>query len=184
MLGAIILTGGGSRRMGLDKASLDWAGERAVDRVAALARAAGAELVVTAGTAAYGFDHAVDETPGGGPTGGVIAGARALAEAGCERALVLAVDAPTIEPADLHPLLSAAGPGAAYETLHLPLVFQLAALPGDAKADWPLGRLTERIGAVRLALPPAAQPRLRGANSPEEREALLAALGAQKGGAD
>jgi molybdopterin-guanine dinucleotide biosynthesis protein A len=36
-LGAIILCGGGSRRMGRDKALLDWGGERAIDRVAALA---------------------------------------------------------------------------------------------------------------------------------------------------
>ena len=30
--GVLILTGGGSRRMGRDKAALDWGGARAVDR--------------------------------------------------------------------------------------------------------------------------------------------------------
>lgn len=183
MLGAIILTGGGSERMGTDKALLEWAGVRAVDRVAALAQAVGCGRVITAGGRAYGYSQAADETPGGGPVGGVLAGARVLRGAGCQRALVLAVDAPTIEPDDLRPLLNAEAAGAAYETLHLPLVLWLDALPAEAAPGWPLGRLIERIGALRLALPPALQPRLRGANSPEERQALLAQLGAQNSGA-
>jgi molybdopterin-guanine dinucleotide biosynthesis protein A len=39
IFGAIILTGGASRRMGADKAALEWDGRRAIDRVAALATA-------------------------------------------------------------------------------------------------------------------------------------------------
>jgi molybdopterin-guanine dinucleotide biosynthesis protein A len=47
--GVLILTGGGSRRMGRDKAALDWGGVRAVDRLAELARALGAQRVLTVG---------------------------------------------------------------------------------------------------------------------------------------
>ena len=128
-----------------------------------------------------------DEPPWGGPVGGVLAGAQALRAAGCERALVLAVDAPSLTVADLAPLLARHGPGAAFEGLHLPLVLELSALPGDARADWAMARLVERAGVVRLPCSPGAQARLRGANTPEERDVLLAELrlreNAQNGGA-
>lgn len=176
-LGAIILTGGASSRMGEDKALLDWAGVRAIDRVAQLARALGAEPVVTAGQGDYGLPNVADDQPLGGPVGGVLAGARALAAAGCRRAVVLAVDAPTLQPEDLAPLMAAADPGAVYEGLHLPMKLELAAIPATAEAGWPVMRLAERAGLARLACPPGAALRLRGANTPKERAALLAELG-------
>lgn len=174
--GAMILTGGASRRMGAEKAALDWLGQRAVDRVAAVAAAAGLDPIVTVGPDDYGYSRVVDEPPLGGPAGGVLAGAAALAEAGCERAMVLAVDAPSLTVEDLNPLLAQGGAGAAFEGLHLPLVVVLAAIPAEAEAGWPLGRLAERAGVVRLACPPHAHARLRGANTQEERQALLSEL--------
>ena len=164
-LGAIILCGGGSRRMGRDKALLDWDGARAVDRVAALARAAGAQALVTAG-ADLGLPWIPDDEAGAGPVGGVLAGARAL---GTTRLLVLAVDAPTLTAEDLAPLLVAGG---YYEGLPVPMVVDAAALPADAQAGWPLRRFVERAGLVSLPVPEGATGRLRGANTPEEREAL------------
>ena len=62
-LGVAILTGGASSRMGEDKAAADWLGVRAVDRVAALARALGAVAVVTVGRADHGLPFAADATP-------------------------------------------------------------------------------------------------------------------------
>jgi molybdopterin-guanine dinucleotide biosynthesis protein A len=173
-LGAVILVGGASSRMGTDKASLDWGGRRAVDRVADLARAAGAHTVLAAGRD-LGLPF-VPDPPGGGPVAGTLAGLARLAGEGFERALVLAVDAPTARPEDLAPLLSAADPGAAYEGLPLPMVVTLAAVPFDVPGDWPLMRLAERTGLARIACPPEAWPRLRGANTPEERVVLLADL--------
>lgn len=169
--GAIILTGGGSRRMGADKAVLDWDGQRAVDRVAALAAAVGAVHVLTAGRD-HGLEHVEDPEPGAGPVGGVLAGARVLAAAGLARMLVLAVDAPTVTVEDLAPLLAVAGPGAFYEGLPVPMVVTLAALPDDAEAGWPLRRLVERAGLAALPCDEAVRARLRGANTPEERAAL------------
>jgi molybdopterin-guanine dinucleotide biosynthesis protein A len=187
VLGGVILTGGTASRMGADKGALLWMGLRAVDRVAALAGRAGALALVTVGTTDYGLPRVADEPPLGGPVGGVLAGVEALRAAGCRRALVLAVDAPTIELRDLAPLLALGGAGAAFEGLHLPMVLDLAALPPDARADWPMARLADRAGLVRLACPPEARARLRGANTPEERDTLLAAFGAapsaQKDGA-
>lgn len=169
--GAIILTGGASRRMGADKAALDWDGQRAVDRVVALASAAGAVRVLTAGRD-HGFEHVDDPSPGAGPVGGVLAGARVLSAAGLTRALVLAVDAPTVTVEDLAPLLAAEEPGAVYDGLPVPMVVTLSALPADAEAGWPLRRLVERAGLAALACDDALRARLRGANTPEERAAL------------
>lgn len=180
-LGAMILSGGGSRRMGQDKAGLDWLGRRAIDRVADLARAVGAEHVVSVGPDDFGLPRVIEQQPFGGPVGGVLAGARALRGLGAARALVLAVDAPTLTPADLAPLLAVAGAGAAYEGLHLPMVAVLDALPGEAPADWPLARLAQLAGIVRLACPHEARLRVRGANTPQERQALLAELAAREG---
>lgn len=167
MLGAIILCGGGSRRMGRDKALLAWDGVRAVDRVAALARAVGAEALVTAG-ADLGLPWVPDGELGAGPVGGVLAGAKAL---DCERLLVLAVDAPTMTAEDLSPLLAAGG---YYEGLPVPMVVMATAIPADAEAGWPLRLFVERSGLVALPVPDGALARLRGANTPEEREALSA----------
>lgn len=174
--GAIILTGGASRRMGADKALLDWDGQRAVDLVAALARAAGAARVLTAGRD-HGLEHVDDPKPDAGPVGGVLAGCAALAAAGLTRALVLAVDAPTVTVADLSPLLAAPGAGAVYEGLPAPMVVTFDALPHDAEAGWPLRRLVERTGLTALPCDEAVRLRLRGANTPEERARLADAAG-------
>jgi molybdenum cofactor guanylyltransferase len=165
-LGAIILCGGASRRMGRDKALLAWDGVRAVDRVAALARAVGAEKLITAG-ADLGLPWVPDDEAMAGPVGGVLAGARALR---CERLLVLAVDAPTVTADDLTPLLAGGG---YYEGLPVPMVVAAAAIPVDAEAGWPLRRFVERARLVSLPVPEGAMARLRGANTPEEREDLL-----------
>lgn len=170
--GVLILTGGGSRRMGRDKAALDWDGVRAVDRLAALARDLGAEQVLTVG-ADHGLPFIPDPEPGAGPVGGVLAGAAALRATGLMRALVLAVDAPTLTARDLAPLLAADAPGAAFEGLPLPMVLELAALPHDAEAGWPLRRLVERAGLAVVTRPAEAEARLRGANTPEEMAELL-----------
>jgi molybdopterin-guanine dinucleotide biosynthesis protein A len=161
-LGAIVLCGGASRRMGRDKAVL---GRRAVDRVAALARIVGASALVTAG-ADLGLPWVPDDTAFAGPVGGVLAGARAL---GTDRLLVLAVDAPTLTAEDLAPLLARGG---CYEGLPLPMVLDATAIPADAEAGWPLRRFVEAAGLVALPVPEGAAARLRGANTPEEREAL------------
>ncbi len=178
-LHVIILTGGASRRMGADKAGLAWDGLRAVDRLAALARSLGAARILTAGEGDYGFERVRDPAPQSGPVAGVLAGLAALAgEPG--QVLILAVDAPTLTPADLAPLLAAPSPGAAYAGLPLPMGLDPAAVPADVRGDWPLRRFVERAGLAQLPLDPAAQARLRGANTPEERDRLLRDAGADQ----
>jgi molybdopterin-guanine dinucleotide biosynthesis protein A len=52
----------------------------------------------------------------------------------------------------------------------------LAALPADARACWPLRRLVERAGLASISPLAGSQARLRGANTLEERDALLCAF--------
>lgn len=174
MLGAMILCGGASSRMGQDKAVLDWGGARAVDRVAALAQAAGAGVVLTVGPLSYGPRAVPDDVPLGGPVGGVLAGADALRASGCDRLLVLAVDCPTLTPQDLAPLLAAPGPGAAFDGFPLPMILALAALPAGMPPHASLRDFVLRAGLARPEPGAGLLPRLRGANTPEERAALLA----------
>ena len=171
--GTLVLAGGGSRRMGADKAVLDWAGRRAIDRVWELARAACAGPVLVVG-GDYGLPFIDDPTADAGPVAGLLAGAQVLADQGCAVILVLAVDAPTLTLADLAPLLQSTAPGAAFEGLPLPMTLALEAMPADAQPDWPLRRLVERAGLAVLACPKAVLARARGANTPAERDALLA----------
>ena len=180
---ALILSGGASSRMGVDKGAQDWNGRRAVDRVADLARAAGAMAVLTIGSTDYGLPFVADDPPLGGPVGGVMAGAAALRRVGVGWALALAVDAPTLRLADIAPLAAAGGDrGAVYDGLPLPMVLNLDAVPHDAQAGWPMRRLVQAAGLVTLPCPPERARRLRGANTPEERAALLAELSANAPG--
>jgi molybdopterin-guanine dinucleotide biosynthesis protein A len=166
--------------MGEDKAQLDWGGRRAVDLAAELASAAGAEAILTAG-GDYGLPFVDDPIKGAGPVGGVIMGAAHLAALGLSHALILAVDAPSLELADITALLAAPGPGAAFTGYPAPAVIALGALPADASPGWPLQRLVERAGLALFTPPPEAELRLRGANTPGERAILLEQLLARAG---
>jgi molybdopterin-guanine dinucleotide biosynthesis protein A len=171
-LGAIILTGGASSRMGTDKASQLWGGLRAVDRVASLARDAGATRIVTAGEGEFGLPRAADPQPLSGPVAGLLAG-MSLLGGEFERLLVLAVDAPTLRLDDLAPLLAAPPPGAAFEGAPLPMVIDAAAVPGEAQDGWPLRRFVERAGLAQFSTTSSAASRIRGANTPDEQARLL-----------
>jgi len=175
-LGGLVLAGGASSRMGFDKATADWLGMRAIDRVVALAGAAGANPVFCVGGPACRAPHVAERTPRCGPVGGILAGAEALLAAGCDWALVLAVDAPTLRLADIAPLVAKPDPGAAFDGLHLPMTIDLRRIPADAQPGWPVGRFVERAGLARLTCPDEARMRIRGANTPSERDALLSTV--------
>jgi len=162
--------------MGEDKALQVWDGARAVDLVASVARAVGADPVLTVGPRDYGLDNVVEARPSG-PVGGVLLAAQRL-RATCERLLVLAVDAPTIEADDLGPLVETPPPGAAFEELHLPFVIEINALPAQSRPDWSVRRLIDTAGLRRLRCPPQSRARVRGANTPRERQALTRGGGA------
>lgn len=107
---AIVLAGGGSRRMGSPKALLDWHGEPLVHRVARVLADVCGPVVVVAGPGQalplpVGVERAEDATPSRGPLEGVAAGVEAL-HGRALRAFLAAVDLPLLDPALVRALLS------------------------------------------------------------------------------
>jgi molybdopterin-guanine dinucleotide biosynthesis protein A len=97
-----VLTGGRSRRMGVDKAVLEVGGVRLADRVASALAAGGCHPVAFIGgdgstLAAGGRDWYPDRFPGDGPVGGVLTALDALADdvlvAACD---LVDLDGPTV----------------------------------------------------------------------------------------
>lgn len=106
-LSAVILAGGASRRMGRDKAWVEWQGESLLAAAVGKFRQLGVAEVFISGRAGVdysGFDCAVltDPEPGLGPLGGI---ERALLAATHPLLLVLAVDLPRMAPAFLQTLV-------------------------------------------------------------------------------
>ena len=103
---AVILAGGQSRRMGLDKAFLDLGAKPLLARQIETVRAAGAIEIFISGRAGvdysrFGCPVLGDHFPGAGPLAGIEA---ALAAATHSRLLVLAVDLPRMDGAFLRRL--------------------------------------------------------------------------------
>jgi molybdopterin-guanine dinucleotide biosynthesis protein A len=186
---AIVLAGGGSRRMGSPKALLDWHGEPLVHRVARVLGEVCAPVVVVSAPGdalplPAGAEPAVDAAPDRGPLEGVAAGVAALA--GRSQAVFLAaVDLPLLGP-ELVRALVAALPG--YDAVvpvaggrDQPLAAAytagaLARAPGllDAGHTRALD-LVEGVRVLRLdaAVLPGGEHALAGANTPEEYRRLL-----------
>jgi len=117
MLSGVVLAGGGSRRMGTDKALLRLpagAGPRLVDLAVAVLAGCCDDVVVAAGDRrridGLAVPQVPDAVPGAGPLGGVLAG---LARARHPLVAVLAVDQPGAEAAVFRLLASRWAGGAA-----------------------------------------------------------------------
>jgi molybdenum cofactor guanylyltransferase len=101
---ALILAGGRSTRMGVDKAALAWRGRPLLDHLVDLLSAAGAGAVHIAGRQPDGRGIA-DRWPDLGPLGGLASTLPAIDDGPL---LVLPVDLPLLDTAALRPLLAAA----------------------------------------------------------------------------
>lgn len=107
---ALLLTGGSSRRLGHDKATLLIDGERLVDRTAWLLGQV-CRPVLEVGPGHGGLPVVREDPPGTGPLAALAAGAEALAAQGYEGAAVaLAVDLPFVDVALLRWLVGHPAP--------------------------------------------------------------------------
>ncbi|HKP02159.1 MAG TPA: molybdenum cofactor guanylyltransferase [Chthoniobacterales bacterium] len=110
---ALLLAGGESRRMGRDKATMEFEGRPFWERQTQLLRALGPEkIMVSARTAPSWLPHDVelllDDPPSRGPLSGL---AKALATIETTHLVVLAVDMPFMTPGELGGLLELATEG-------------------------------------------------------------------------
>ena len=90
---AAVLAGGGSTRMGRDKATLPWRGGTLLGHVCAVAREAGLAVAVVGRAAPAGFRTIADELPGEGP----LAALATVLAAHDGAVLLLACDLPRLD---------------------------------------------------------------------------------------
>lgn len=181
----VVLAGGRSLRMGADKARLQWGGQLLIDRAVAMLRTAGCTRVLVSGDYP-GYVHVADRYPERGPLGGLASVAEVARES---RWLVLAVDQPLVDAALLRPLLDGLLVGVEsarclcrYGEEPLPMALMLspdtrrwmqAAVAGDG-GHRSLKALQERLRIHALPADAPMRARLRGANTPDEWQTLLA----------
>lgn len=186
-LGAILLAGGASRRMGRDKAQLPWQGGTLVTHIAAQLRRLTGDLVVSANDpapfAGLGVPVVVDRQPGEGP---LMALASCLAVARRDLNLMVGCDMPYIPGPAVRALLARAGdadavvprgPDGRAEPLFA--LYRRSCLPA-AEAVLARGgrRLHDLLDSVRVRWVEAAELPLggwqRNLNTPADYEAALA----------
>lgn len=175
----IVLAGGRSSRMGVDKAMLTWRGRTLLDHALQLLRAAGAAQVLICGRSGQGGSAGfADRTPWQGPLAALGQLSDHLRDGAC---LVIPVDMPLLSPALLQRLASADTQCAHVAGHPLPMWIRLnttsravlAQLQTAAPRDQSLRRLQQLLGSTELDVADWQQ-QLRGCNTPEEWAALQA----------
>ncbi len=102
----VVLAGGSSSRMGLDKPSIDLAGRPMIDHVITALAETGVDRVMVAGRLVDGFDGVTDPPGLAGPVAGLLAAFRRLPG---RDVLLVAADQPMVAPATLRRLLDEPG---------------------------------------------------------------------------
>ncbi len=110
----VLLSGGASRRMGVDKATLMIGGEALAQRAARVLTAA-CNPVIEVGSGATGLPCVREEPPGQGPLAGFLAGADALATDAA--IMLLACDLPFLDEAVVRMLVEHPGNGSVVPTV-------------------------------------------------------------------
>jgi molybdopterin-guanine dinucleotide biosynthesis protein A len=136
---ALLLAGGESRRMGRDKATLEYGGRPLWERQLHTLRALGPEKIFVSARSAPSWlpndvELLLDDLPSRGPLSGV---AKALNEIGTTHLLVLAVDMPFMTASELSKLLELATKGCGVVAIIDERLEPLAAVyPAEAADDF------------------------------------------------
>jgi molybdopterin-guanine dinucleotide biosynthesis protein A len=128
-IAGVLLTGGASRRMQTDKASIVWRGETLAARAARVLGEV-CEPVVEVGSGVSTLAHVREDPPRSGPLAALVAGARAIGSSG--PVVLLACDLPFVEPPVLRLLADHPGRGTAVPRVHGRLQFACARYGSDA----------------------------------------------------
>ncbi len=170
-LAGLVLAGGGSRRMGRDKAALRAGGATMAERMADKLRRAGCAPVLLSGPGGI-----ADHYPGKGPLAGIhaaldhVSGAAAL--------MVVPVDMPDVRPQTLRRLGQAAGEAVCYQGHSLPLKLavtervraRLQAILGKLGADLSLRAFMAGLEARTLPADTVPDAEWTNLNTPAELE--------------
>lgn len=188
-LGAIVLAGGRSSRMGTPKALLDWHGGTLVRRVAGILQRVAEPVVVVHAEGQElpplpGVERVVDRAPDRGPLEGMAAGLRAVAGR-CPAVFVSGTDLPFLHPDLVLALAAARGvhgvavPVADGHVHHLCAVYRSDLLPAVeqqlAGNRLRVGLLLEGIDVLRLDATALPHPEsLRNLNTDDAYRQALA----------
>lgn len=180
----VVLAGGRSQRMGVDKARLLWRGRTLLEHATGMLREAGCSRVLVSGDHP-GYACVPDQFPDRGPLGGL---ASIVGQASEARWLVVAIDQPLLDASMLRALLVGLETGmeiargiCRYGEEPLPMALSISedtrhwmrhAVSGDS-GHRALKGLQERLRVHSLAADAGVRRRLRGANTPAEWQALL-----------
>jgi molybdopterin-guanine dinucleotide biosynthesis protein A len=178
-VGALLLTGGASRRMGFDKAQLRIGGVPLALRIGRRAKAV-AHPALEVGPGHSGLPTVAEAHPGDGPLTALADGVAALRELGFRGpALVLSTDLPRIDTATLTQLVNWPGAGTVVPLLQgrpQPLCARWSAADLDAVAGLVAAgerSLQALLAASAVTLTGAIDPsRLVDADTPDELDAL------------
>ncbi|MEJ9079347.1 molybdenum cofactor guanylyltransferase [Gordonia malaquae] len=144
----IVLAGGRSRRMGQDKAALEYEGVTMLTRITEAIGERCAPVLVAAPEASQAYRElsaesdlqwVTDEKDGSGPLGGLVAALRAAAAAGADVAFVCATDMPLVKADLVDELLAGLTPSTDAVIAH------------DAQRDHPMAGVYRTSAADALA---------------------------------
>jgi len=168
----IVLAGGGSTRMGTDKAQLVFEGETLLDRARRILAGTGCAHVRVGGRPGE-TDGIADREPGGGPGRGLLDALTLAASLGLDGVLAIPVDTPLLGKAQLQPLMEAPRERARAWRGHPLPVFLPASRALTARCD--VGSVRSLIEAGRaewLEAGASVSAGLINVNAPEDFEAL------------
>lgn len=174
-LAGIVLCGGKSRRMGVDKAGLIFDGRTWLEIAAHTLMAAGADRILYSGRPDLPGGLA-DPTPDSGPAGGVVAALKYVILYS-DQVLCVPVDMPQLSPDSLRRLAAQPGIGACFEGEPLPFALRLtpavlttAEACLSAQGAPSIRALLHRVGCVEIPVSPGLI--LRNLNTPQDVASL------------